>query len=91
MLADHNKVQDTQANSKPQTYYRCWLRFEIRWVHLLLNPQISNLKSLKKDVQINTCAGKQASEETVRTDVTRTAGREQKTSTGNWKMGIKLN
>ena len=66
-------------------------RAEIRWVPLLLNPQISNLKSLKKDVQINTCEGKQASKETVRTDVTRTAGREQKTSTGNWKMGIKLN
>ena len=58
---------------------------------LLLNPQISNVKSLKKDVQINIHAGKPASKETVRTDVTITAGREKKTSTGNWKMGIKLN
>ena len=48
---------------------------EIRWVPFLLNPQISNVKSQKKNVQINIYAGKQASKETVRTDVTVTAGR----------------
>ena len=26
-LANHNKVQDTQANRKPQTNYHCCLRF----------------------------------------------------------------
>ena len=64
---------------------------EIRWVPLLLNPQISNVQSLKKDVQIDIYAGKPASKETVRTDLTITAGRGKKTSTGKWKLGIKLN
>ena len=64
---------------------------EIRWVPLLLNPQISNVQSLKKDVQIDIYAGKPASKETVRTDLTITAGRGKKTSAGKWKLGIKLN
>ena len=61
---------------------------EIRWVPLLLNPQISNVKSFKKDVQINIYAGKPASKETVRTDVTITAGRKKKKQareTGKWE------
>ena len=37
VLANHNKVQDMQATSKPQTYYRCCLQFSYLAVYWLIS------------------------------------------------------